>query len=118
MQSIHDIRLLSNMSRNLMDTELRIYIGKTDDEDISLCMHSATVAREMAQKCIIVCRVCNKGLPEGIGRYNDHKIIRHQNCVQPICSSCAEDRPDIWYREFSRGVQERKEAKQRLQDII
>jgi hypothetical protein len=59
------------------DFELRECIGKTDDVHESLCMHSAIVAREMALKGVIVCRVCNKPLNDNAGRYNDHKVLRH-----------------------------------------
>lgn len=88
---------------HMYDLELRECIGKTDDVHESLCMHSAIVAREMAQKGVIVCRVCNKPLPHGVPRYNDHKVLRHPECVQPICNTCAKERPDKFYLAFKRG---------------
>lgn len=92
--------------RKLFNFELRECIGKTDDIRASLCMHSAIVAREMAAKGIVVCRVCGKPLPEGKGRFNDHKVLRHPNCVQPICVKCADENPDEFYIAFKSGVEE------------
>jgi len=89
--------------RNLYDFELRECIGKTDDIYESLCMHTSIVAREMALKGVVVCRVCNAPLPEGKGRYNDHKILQHPECVQPICTKCANEQPDKFYLAFKRG---------------
>jgi hypothetical protein len=91
--------------RHMFFLELRECIGKTDDVHESLCMHSSIVAREMAAKGVCVCRVCNCDLSEGKGRYNDHKILRHPECVQPICTKCAKENPDKFHLAFKYGDQ-------------
>jgi quinolinate synthase len=95
--------VLGHYYRHYYDYEMRECIGKTDDVHVSLCMHSAIVAREMAAKGVIVCRVCNTPLPEGKGRYNDHKVLRHPECVQPICKDCATNNPDAFHIAFTEG---------------
>jgi hypothetical protein len=89
--------------RRMYDFELRECIGKTEDIHESLCMHSAIVSREMAAKGIIVCRVCNKSLNNHEARYNDHKVLRHSECIQPICNMCAKERPDAFHLAFKKG---------------
>jgi hypothetical protein len=89
--------------RKMYDFELRECIGKTDDIHESLCMHSAIVAREMAAKGVVVCRICNCDLSERKGRYNDHKVLRHPECIQPICNKCAHERPDAFHLAFLEG---------------
>lgn len=89
--------------RNMYYHEMRECIGKTEDIHESLCMHNSIVAREMATKGVCVCRVCNCDLSEGKGRYNDHKILQHPECVQPICTKCAKENPDKFHLAFKRG---------------
>ena len=96
--------IIDSYYRTMYDLELRECIGKTDDDSIPLCAHANIVAREMANKGVIVCRVCNKPLPEGEGRYNDHKVIRNPMCVQPICTKCADENPDAFYLAFKKGI--------------
>lgn len=90
--------------RNHYDFELREHIGKTEEREVPLCQHAAIVAREMAEKGVTVCRVCGEQLPEGRGRYNDHKVLRNPLCVQPICVRCADERPDVFHRNFKAGI--------------
>lgn len=98
------MRNVHTIYRHYHFLELRDCIGKTDDVHESLCMHSSIVAREMAQKGVIVCRVCTTPLPEGKGRFNDHIVLKHPECVQPICSKCARERPDKFHLAFKHGV--------------
>ena len=93
---------LNRCYRDLFEFELRESIGKTGDIHQSLCMHSAIIAREMAAKGVIVCRVCNTPLNKK-GRYNDHLILRHPECVQPICNWCAKENPDKFHQSFKKG---------------
>lgn len=97
-------KALDSIYRELYTFEIREAIGKTEDRDIPLCMHSWKVAMEMANKGAVVCRVCSIPLPEGVGRYNDHLLLGHPYCVQPICMDCARDNPDVFHRNFKRGV--------------
>lgn len=99
-----DVRAGDAAHREMADYELREAIGKTEDINAPLCMHSAIVAREMAQKGVTVCRVCNKPLPDGVGRINDHLVLRHPDCVQPICTTCSQERPDEFHKAFQRGI--------------
>jgi hypothetical protein len=101
---LRDLHEAHAVYEDLMIYEIRECIGKTTDIQQPLCMHHSIVAREMAQKGVIVCRICNKPLPEGEGRFNDHKILRHPECVQPICTKCATENPDAFYLAFKRGV--------------
>lgn len=112
-EDIEYMHLEQKVIEELLEAQLRIYIGKTTDINQSLCMHSAIVAREMAQKGVTVCRVCNKPLGDGMGRYNDHLILRHPECVQPICTDCAKNKPDAFHLAFKRGVKNMRDAKQR-----
>jgi len=100
-----ELKLANAVHRDMYTFTLRECIGKTDDIHEPLCMHTAIVAREMARMGVIVCRVCNRSLNNHEGRYNDHKLLRHPGCVQPICSQCARENPDAYHLAFKRGVQ-------------
>ena len=112
--SINDIRLIDGVVRNIMYTEIRTIVGKTDDIHQSLCMHNSIVAREMAAKGIVVCRRCGKPMGDGVGRYNDHKCLCHPHCVQPICSHCADTNPDEFHIAFRNGIEERKNFRKEI----
>jgi hypothetical protein len=103
-----EVLLTDAVHRQFTDTMLRISIGKTDDIRQPLCMHAAIIAREFAAKGILACRVCGKrfGAEIGWGRYNDHLTLRHPECVQPICTKCAKEKPDEFHKAFKRGVAE------------
>jgi hypothetical protein len=96
--------MIDRVYRETYTFELRECIGKTEDIHESVCKHASIVAMEMANKGIVVCRVCGIPLPEGVGRYNDHKVLRHELCVQPICTTCAKNNPDAYHLAFKRGV--------------
>jgi len=91
--------------RDMLTFELRELVGKTEDRDIPLCQHAAIYAREMAQKGVIVCRVCGTSLNNNEGRYNDHLLIRNPLCTQPICTNCSENNPDEFHKNFKKGVE-------------
>lgn len=101
----HDLDEMDRTYRDLFDFELRELIGKTEDREVPLCQHSFTVAMEMAEKGVIVCRVCGTSLNGHQPRYNDHKILRNPLCVQPICLKCADENPDVFHRNFKKGVE-------------
>lgn len=103
MKTLEDLRKRQQIYRNNYIFELRECIGKTDDINEPLCRHSSIVAREMANKGIVVCRICNKPLPEGEGRINDHFVLKHELCVQPICLKCSKENPDAYYNAFKHG---------------
>jgi len=51
-----------------IDTLIRAHIGKTDDINVPLCSHKATINRELGER---FCRVCQKELVSGVGlHYN------------------------------------------------
>ena len=89
--------------RRFMDIVLRDLIGKTDDITVSLCSHAAIINREFGEH---FCRVCHKECKKGVGMYNDHLLIMHRECRQPICSDCAEERPDEFHKAFRAGTKQ------------
>ena len=50
------------------------------------------------------CRVCEKDIPEGEPRYNDHLFNNpgFTEINQPICCDCASNNPDDYHKEFKR----------------
>lgn len=84
----------------VIDYWLREFIGKTDDIRVAACSHNAIINREM----VGICRVCQKPLTTGVGRWNDYLILRHPQCLNPICLDCAENNPDDFYKAFSKGL--------------
>jgi hypothetical protein len=105
MKTLEDLRKMQQVYRSNYIFELRECIGKTDDINEPLCQHAKIVAREMANKGVVVCRQCNKPLPEGKPRINDHLILRNAMCVQPICLRCSKENPDEFYRAFKHGCE-------------
>lgn len=101
--TLKKLRVMQQIYRDNYEYELRECIGKTDDIHEPLCRHTSIVAREMALKNVTVCRVCNKPLPEGEPRINDHLILKHELCVQPICLQCSKENPDAYYNAFKHG---------------
>lgn len=83
------------------DTFFRLHIGKTDDINIPMCSHDATINRETPEH---YCRVCHTDLSVAKARVNDYLILRHPQCTKPICLDCAKNRPDEFYKAFERGT--------------
>ena len=92
--------------KQFIRTALRECIGKTDDINVPLCSHKAIINRELGEG---FCRVCQKDLRgNNEGRYNDHKVLDHPRCRQPICSYCAENNPDEFHKAYKQGVEKLK----------
>lgn len=96
-----------------LDFLLRTYIGKSErveDLRIGLCSHQAILERERDTKGRNpehFCRKCGINLNTvGIGRCNDHLVLRNPFCRGPICMQCIDDGGDVFYQAFSRGVEE------------
>ena len=103
-----NISLLTSIK--FLDTTLRMLIGKTDDVRIALCSHQAIINREFPTH---FCRVCNKDLSIGnVGRYNDYLVLRHPQCLKPICIDCAKNKPDVFFIAFKKGLDKFQEFKQ------
>jgi hypothetical protein len=83
---------------------IRECIGKTDNINEPLCRHVDIISRELALKGIQICRVCGKPLPSGEGRFNDHLVLKHEMCIQPICIACSKTNPDAFHCAFENGV--------------
>lgn len=84
------------------DTFFRLHIGKTDDINVAMCSHDATINRETPEH---YCRVCHTDLAVvGKGRINDYLILRHPQCTKPICMKCAKEKPDEFYKSFVNGT--------------
>lgn len=88
-------------SIKLLDTGLRIAIGKTNNLNVSLCSHKAIIDREFPEA---TCRVCYKNLNKVYGRCNDYLVLRHPNCNHPICIDCMRNNPDEFHLAFKRGL--------------
>ena len=89
-------------STKFLDTTLRMLIGKTNNIRIALCSHQAIINREFP---VDFCRVCNKDLSiENVGRYNDYLVLRHPQCLKPICMDCAKNKPDAFFIAFKKGL--------------
>jgi hypothetical protein len=84
------------------DTFFRLHIGKTDDINVAMCSHDATINREQPEH---YCRVCHKDLSIVKGRVNDYLVLRHPQCTKPICCDCAKNNPDEFYKAFEKGTQ-------------
>ncbi len=85
-----------------LDTSLRILIGKTNDVRIALCSHQAIINREFPEH---FCRICNTDLSVGNkARWNDFLVLRHPQCTKPICHNCAENKPDLFFIAFKKGL--------------
>lgn len=105
----HNLFSKEPMRLNRIDLGLREAIGKTNDIHISLCSHIAIINRELGDN---FCRVCQKDLSvTGVGRYNDHLVLRHPQCFQPICLNCAKNNPDKFHLAFKKGLTVYKERK-------
>lgn len=98
---IHDID-------DLVDTLLRISIGKANDIDdlrVGLCSHQMITERERDLKGIdptTHCRRCGVNLLDQI-RCNDYLTLRNKWCRGPICHECTKDGGDVFYRAFVSG---------------
>ncbi len=88
-------------SRLFWDTFFRLHIGKTDDINVAMCSHDATINRETPEH---YCRVCHKDLSVVKARVNDYLVLRHPQCTKPICMDCAKTNPDEFYKAFERGT--------------
>ena len=108
-KEIKEIRTEIDIRREYIETMLRICIGKTDDINVPLCSHKAIINRELGEG---FCRVCQKDLRKsGEGRYNDHIVLQHPLCRQPICLDCAKNNPDEFHKAFKNGVEEMKDVR-------
>lgn len=59
------------------------------------------------------CRICGKELVDGVGRYNDHILMKSGGKITaPICGECAEERPDRHHLAF------KQMEKQILKDVM
>lgn len=94
----HD-NLKNIFSCNFLDFHLRHFIGK---EQFGLCKHSLIISREMGEK---YCRICNKELKVGVGRYNDYLVLRNKGCPAPICLDCSKNNPDDFHMAFKKGLE-------------
>lgn len=87
-----------------MDFWIRMFI-KTDDIFSPMLSHSAIINREMQGE---ICRICLKGLEQVVKlkRFicNDYLILRHPQCINPICSQCIKDKPDDFYKAYRKGL--------------
>lgn len=106
---------------SVLDTELRMFIGKTDNVDIAKCSHNAILERERDKEGKDpehYCRKCGLFLNEdGIGRVNDFLLLRHKKCRGPICLDCVKKGGDVFYRAFKNGVDAREKFHQLLRNL-
>ena len=93
-----------------LDTFLRVFIGKVDDNKQSVCSHDAIIRREISGKDPEkYCRVCSRNLNvNGIGRCNDFLFIRNRECKGPICIDCFKNKPDKFYNAYKKGLKKYK----------
>lgn len=93
-----------------IDFKLRTLIGKTDDLGVAKCSHAKILENEFPDD-ENRCRQCGMSLPVGFARWNDYLVLRHSQCTRPICSDCAENRPDIFHTAFREGLRKYMESK-------
>ena len=98
---IGEDRLSLINSVKFLDIILRECIGKTDNIQIALCSHQSIINREFP---IHFCRICNKDLSGNIARCNDFLVLRHPQCLKPICLNCVKNNPDEFFLAFKRGL--------------
>lgn len=87
-----------------LDTVLR-YCIRLDRVFVSSLSHNAIINREMQGE---ICRVCLRGIEMLINskRFicNDYLVLRHPQCINPICSDCIKSKPDVFYKAYRRGL--------------